>query len=86
MSATPAAEFTAALIGTPASDRSFRRFAGAAAVGKLTIALGAACLLDGLANVVGAKPVADLGLYAYLLLAPAWAVWVGVRILRDRAA
>jgi hypothetical protein len=55
-------------------------------LGKLTMALGAACLLDGLANVAGAKPVADIGLYAYLLLAPAWAVWVGLRILRDPPA
>jgi hypothetical protein len=50
----------------------------------LTLALGAACLLDGAANSVGLKTVADFGLYVYLLLAPAWAVWAGVATLRER--
>jgi hypothetical protein len=53
-------------------------------LGALTIALGLACLLDGLANALGAKAVADVGLFAYLVLAPVWAAWVGVRMWRER--
>jgi hypothetical protein len=53
-------------------------------LGHLTIVLGLACLIDGLANAVGAKAIADAGLYAYLVLAPVWAAWVGVNLLRER--
>jgi hypothetical protein len=53
-------------------------------LGHVTIVLGLACLIDGLGNAVGAKAVADAGLYAYLVLAPIWAAWVGVNLLRDR--
>lgn len=51
---------------------------------RLTMALGLGCLVDGLANAVGLKPVADVGLYVYLVLAPVWAVWVGARMWRER--
>ena len=47
-------------------------------LGVMTMVLALGCLADGFGNVVGAKAVADVGLYVYLLLAPAWAVWVGV--------
>lgn len=50
---------------------------------KLTMVLGLACLADGLGNAIGAKAVADVGLYVYLLLAPAWAGWIGVAMWRD---
>jgi len=55
-------------------------------LGVLTMLLGLGCLVDGFGNVVGAKAVADVGLYVYLLLAPAWAAWVGLAQLPSRAA
>jgi hypothetical protein len=51
-------------------------------LGVVTIVLGAACLLDGAGNVFGWKTAADAGLYIYLLLAPAWALAVGITLLR----
>ncbi|GAB2576873.1 hypothetical protein [Spirosoma areae] len=45
-----------------------------------TLVLGAFTLLDGLGNVVALKAVAELGLNGYLVLAPAWAIWLGIRL------
>jgi hypothetical protein len=53
-------------------------------LGHVTIVLGLSCLIDGVGNAVGAKAVADAGLFAYLVLAPIWAAWVGVCLLRER--
>jgi hypothetical protein len=53
-------------------------------LGKLTMVLGLACLVDGLGNSFQLKAVADAGLYAYLLLAPTWAAYLGIQTLRDR--
>jgi hypothetical protein len=55
-------------------------------LGALTIALGVSCLVDGLGNTLGIGAVADPGLYGYLLLAPAWAVWIGIDLLRSGSA
>jgi hypothetical protein len=51
-------------------------------LGKLTILLGLACLVDGVGNIFGLHALADPGLYVYLLLGPAWAVWLGIDLLR----
>jgi hypothetical protein len=54
-----------------------RRFAGLA-----TMVLGAACLLDAVGNVLGRERLAAPGLYLYLLLAPLWALGMGITFLR----
>jgi hypothetical protein len=57
--------------------RRERRFAGV-----VTIVLGGACLLDCAGNVLGRGWLANPGLYAYLLLAPLWALGMSIGILR----
>jgi hypothetical protein len=51
-------------------------------LGVVTIVLGAACLLDAAGNMFAWKTAADTGLYIYLLLAPAWALTLGLILLR----
>jgi hypothetical protein len=47
-------------------------------LGWFTIALGAACLLDAAGNMLGQRWLSEPGLYLYLLLAPAWALVMGL--------
>jgi hypothetical protein len=61
--------------------RRERRF-----VGWWTIVLGVSCLLDAAGNIFDVKSVGELGLYAYLLLAPLWALILGISLLRRPAA
>lgn len=51
--------------------------------GTITFALGVFSLLDGLGNVFEIKLLSQIGLNAYLVLAPVWASWLGVRLLRS---
>lgn len=53
------------------------------AFGNVTFALGVFSLLDGLGNVFELKLLSEIGLNAYLVLAPVWASWLGVRLLRS---
>ncbi len=53
--------------------------------GVVTIVLGAACLIDAVGNIVGIKALSEPGLYIYLVLAPAWALGMGLKLLRQRA-
>ena len=52
------------------------------AFGNVTFALGVFSLLDGLGNVFEINLLSQIGLNAYLVLAPIWASWLGVRLLR----
>ena len=54
------------------------------ALGLTTILLGAACLIDGMGNMVGLKTVAEAGLNLYLVLAIVWPAWIGWLIYRGR--
>ena len=53
--------------------------------GLLTMALGASALADGLGSLAGLEPLAMAGLYVYLVLAPLWALTLGVSLLRRPA-
>jgi hypothetical protein len=48
--------------------------------GRFTIVLGAFTLLDALGNIVGISWLAEIGLNMYLVLAPVWAIWIGILI------
>jgi hypothetical protein len=50
------------------------------ALGRVTVVLGVFTLLDGIANLMGIEWLAEIGLNVYLVLAPAWALWMGVTI------
>jgi hypothetical protein len=54
-------------------------------LGQATTLLGLACLADSLGTAVNIDAVATTGLTIYLVLAPIWACWLGVRLLRHRA-
>jgi hypothetical protein len=54
-------------------------------LGVLTTVLGAACLVDSAGTALNVGAVASAGLTVYLALAPVWACWLGVAILRSRA-
>ncbi|MPR36841.1 hypothetical protein [Salmonirosea aquatica] len=43
-----------------------------------TLLLGMFSILDGLGEVLGLKTIAEVGLNGYLILAPIWAIWLGV--------
>jgi hypothetical protein len=46
----------------------------------ITILLGLSSLLDGLGEVLELEAVATAGLNGYLLLAPIWAIWLGIKL------
>ncbi len=49
---------------------------------KQTLVLGISGVLDSLAHTIEWPGLAALALNVYLLLAPVWAIWVGIRWLR----
>jgi len=49
----------------------------------LTMALGIACLVDSIATMLKIEAVSSVGLSVYLVLAPVWACWLGIRLLRS---
>jgi hypothetical protein len=51
-------------------------------IGVVTMVLGVSCLLDAIGNIFGWKTLAEAGLYVYLLLSVAWALALGVALLR----
>lgn len=51
-------------------------------LGLVTIVLGAACLVDSVGTMLGIDRIASAGLSVYLVLAPVWALWLGVQLLR----
>jgi hypothetical protein len=54
-------------------------------LGTATIVLGAACLVDSLGTAINVDAVSSVGLTIYLFLAPIWAFWIGVGLLRANA-
>jgi hypothetical protein len=54
-------------------------------LGSATVVLGAACLVDSLGTALNSDVVASIGLTVYLILAPVWACWMGVGILRAQS-
>lgn len=51
-------------------------------LGLLSMLVGLSALLDSLGNIVGLESLAFLGLSIFLLLAPIWALWIGIDLLR----
>lgn len=51
-------------------------------MGTLTLALGAACLVDAVGTAFDSDVIATSGLTVYLIAAPAWAGWLGVQVVR----
>ncbi|GAB3948961.1 hypothetical protein GCM10028805_24520 [Spirosoma harenae] len=49
-------------------------------LGWATVILGGSTLLDALGNLIGLPGLATIGLNIYLVLAPVWAIWLGVVI------
>lgn len=56
------------------------------ALGWVTMLLGATCLLDFLGTLLQIDALAVSGLTLYLFMAPAWALWTGVLLLRSDAS
>jgi hypothetical protein len=52
-------------------------------LGLITIVLGMACLVDSLGTALNTDVVASAGLTVYLVLAPVWACWIGIGLLRS---
>jgi hypothetical protein len=51
-------------------------------LGLTTMVLGAACLVDSLGTALNVDAISSIGLTVYLVLAPVWAAWLGVGLLR----
>ena len=52
-------------------------------LGLVTIMLGVACLVDAIGTTLNIDAIASTGLTVYLFLAPVWACWIGIRLLRE---
>ena len=52
-------------------------------LGTATIVLGAACLVDSFGTALNVDAVSSIGLTVYLVLAPVWAFWIGVDLLKE---
>jgi uncharacterized protein DUF4386 len=52
------------------------------ALGIVGIVVGLAALLDSLGMILGIEGLAFLGLSVYIILAPIWALWIGIDLLR----
>jgi hypothetical protein len=49
----------------------------------MSFTVAGAAFLDGTAHIVGVSLIADAALAAYLLLAPTWALWLGLAVIHD---
>jgi hypothetical protein len=65
------------LLGVGLLLRSERR-----AFGIVSMIIGISALLDSLGNILGIEGVALVGLSIYIILAPIWALWLGIDLLR----
>ena len=54
-------------------------------LGMVSIVLGAACLVDSLGTALNIDAIASTALTVYLVLAPTWACWMGVDLLRTQS-
>jgi hypothetical protein len=52
-------------------------------LGLVTVVLGVACLVDSLGTALNTDVISSTGLTVYLVLAPVWACWMGIGLLRD---
>jgi hypothetical protein len=52
-------------------------------LGLVSFALAAAAVLDGTGHIFALAAVSDVALSAYLLLAPTWALWLGLAMISD---
>jgi hypothetical protein len=57
--------------------RSERRFFGI-----VSMIVGISALVDSLGNILGFESLALVGLSIYIILAPIWALWFGIDLLR----
>ena len=55
-------------------------------LGLVTIVLGVACLVDSSGTALNTDVIASTGLTVYLVLAPVWACWMGISLLRQPSA
>jgi hypothetical protein len=51
-------------------------------LGLVTIVLGVACVVDSCGTVLNIDAISSVGLSVYLVLAPVWASWTGIGLLR----
>jgi hypothetical protein len=51
-------------------------------LGLVTIVLGVACVVDSCGTVLNIDAISSIGLGVYLILAPIWASWMGIGVLR----
>ena len=51
-------------------------------LGLVTIVLGVACLVDSFGTALNVDVIASTGLTVYLVVAPLWACWMGIGLLR----
>ncbi len=54
-------------------------------LGLVTIVLGVACLVDSFATALNIDAIGSTGLTVYLILAPTWACWMGVGLIREHS-
>jgi Domain of unknown function (DUF4386) len=52
------------------------------ALGIVAILIGISALVDSLGNILGIEGLALVGLSVYIILAPIWALWIGIELLR----
>jgi hypothetical protein len=52
--------------------------------GMVTMLLGISCMVDAFGNFLDIKTIAEAGLNIYLVLAPAWAMWLGIILLNPK--
>jgi hypothetical protein len=55
-------------------------------LGTASIVLGTACLVDSLGTAINLDVISSIGLTVYLVLAPVWAFWIGVDLLKATAS
>jgi len=48
----------------------------------ITMIIGISALVDSFGNIVGIESFALVGLSVYIILAPIWALWFGIDLLR----
>lgn len=54
-------------------------------LGRVTVVLGAFTALDPIGNLLSIGWLAEIGLNVYLVLAPAWAIWIGIVVWKKSA-
>ncbi|RCR66668.1 hypothetical protein [Larkinella punicea] len=55
-----------------------------ASLGWVTVVLGICSVVDSVGEILGIKAIATIGLNGYLVLAPVWAIWIGILLIKRR--